>query len=200
MNEIFIGLIVAVLSGVILNAIGAISFKNIIYKLKNKTSRPYSGANIFFISAGGTCRDPMAAAITKYLFNQNKELNIAPNIYARALGPVSKSETSYAARMAIKKILGEDLLVGHEPKQISNEDIKKADILLVMEKSLLLRKTLPNEKTYILKDFFGKEGDIIDPWPDGKDDITLRRYIETANELKAVIEPGFNQLVNAIQK
>src|SRR5258708_36790406 len=47
----------------------------------------------------------------------------------------------------------------------------QCDIILAMDRPLLGR-TLPKEKTYLLTEFLGAQGDIADPYPDGK---TLRR-------------------------
>jgi protein-tyrosine-phosphatase len=199
MIEMMIGLFVAVGGGLILNPFGAISFDKIFGGLKKMSPETDPDVDIYFISAGGTCRDPMAAAITKHLFEKSNYTGKIPNIHARALGPASKPKVSHGARMAIKSILGEDLLAGHYPNQLSKQDIERADILLVMDKSLLSRMVLPSKKTYLLKEFFGQKGDVKDPWPDGKDEATLKRYIETAKELKSVIESGFKILVTTIQ-
>jgi len=157
---------------------------------------------VVFISSGGTCRDPMAAAITRHLLDNRQipgaESDVAIQVEGMALGPISKPEVSYAARQAIKQLLGQDLLEGHLPKTIAPEDVETADLILVMDNSLLNRKTLPSSKTYLLKEFFGQEGDVVDPWPDGRDEITLTRYFETAKELKAVIEGNFDALLKAL--
>jgi protein-tyrosine-phosphatase len=199
MIEILIGIFAIAVCGLISNVAGVISFEKIFGKLGNVAPTTDSDVNIYFISAGGTCRDPMAAAITNHIFEKSNYTGKIPNIHARAIGPAPKPKVSYAARMAIKSILGQDLLVDHYPQQLSEQDIMKADILLVMDKQLSLKKILPSKKTYILKEFFGQKGDIKDPWPDGKDEVTLKRYVETAKELQSVIESGFKILVNAIQ-
>lgn len=198
MTEIIIAILVTVVGGLILQILSPTSFQQLVKYFKMRKFKKERNGNIIFISSGGTCRDPMAAAITKNMFH-NAKMDHIPQIYARALGPISKSEVSFAARKAIQKLLGKDLLEGHVPETISKEEIEKADLLLVMDKSLLIRKTLPEEKTYLLKEFFGQEGDIVDPWPDGKDENTLIKYFETARELQDVIDSGFKKLVNAIR-
>ncbi len=68
---------------------------------------------LIYISAAGTCRDPMAAAITKQLLQSRPDLVIAVQVDAMAPGPVSKGEVSYAARRAAEQLLGMDILRDH---------------------------------------------------------------------------------------
>jgi hypothetical protein len=51
---------------------------------------------------------------------------------------------------------------------------------------------------YLFKKFFGLEGDVSDPWPDGKDQDTLVRYRQCANELRKILTQRFDRLVTAL--
>ena len=53
-------------------------------------------------------------------------------------------------------------------------------------------------KVYLFKEFFGLDGDVIDPWPDGKDDATLARYRNCAKEMQNLIESNFEKLLLAL--
>ncbi len=153
---------------------------------------------LVFLSSGGTCRDPMAKAITERVL-QGLSLPFKVRIEAMALGPLSKECASYAARNAIREIYGEDLLVRHTPKRVTREELDEADLVLVMDRSLLMSKILPPQKTYVFKEFFGLSGDVVDPWPDGKDQASLSRYRECAEEMKSIVEANTDRLVQALQ-
>ena len=86
----------------------------------------------------------------------------------------------------------------HVPETVTAEDLGEADLVLVMDRSLLNRKTLPSAKTYLFKQFFGLDGDIEDPWADGRDPETLSRYRENATEMKTILEANFDDLLRAM--
>lgn len=161
-------------------------------------SRP-AHKTLVFLSSGGTCRDPMAKVITSKLL-ETKKLKHPITIRAAGLGPITKSEASYAARYVIKEMYNDDLLASHRPEQLTAELVQQADLILVMDKALLLTpgKTLPKHKTFLLKDFFGLKGDVIDPWPDGKDRASLSKYRKCADELHQILSQNVDQLVRAL--
>lgn len=154
---------------------------------------------VIFLSAGGTCRDPMAKVIAEQILDSMKP---RPRIDIRAagLGPLSAKEASYGARYAIREMYGRDLLADHKPELLTPNLVSKADLILTMDKSLLLTpgKTLPSSKTFLLKKFLGSQGDVIDPWPDGKDDETLERYRECAEELRTLLTRHMDRIVKAL--
>ncbi len=154
---------------------------------------------LIYVSAGGTCRDPMAKAITEKLIEKRK-LDYKLNIKAAALGPLSAQQASYASRYVIREMYQQDLLSSHKPELLTSTDLKNADLILVMEKSLLLtpQKIFPREKTFVFKSFFGLEGDIIDPWPDGKDQATLARYRKSAKEIRDILEQNIDHLIDIL--
>lgn len=154
---------------------------------------------LVFLSSGGTCRDPMAKAIATKLLEIRK-LRHPLQIKAASLGPLSKPEASYAARYVIREMYNEDLLAEHRPELLTAKLIKQADLILAMDRSLLLTpgKNLPAEKTFVLKEFFGSTGDVRDPWPDGKDVAALNRYRECANELRDVLSNNIDHLINVL--
>ncbi len=166
--------------------------------LLRRYSRPTS-KTLVFLSSGGTCPDPMAKAITTKLL-ENTKVKHPISIRAVGLGPVSRPEASYAARYVIKEMYNEDLLADHKPELLTAELAQEADLILAMDKSLLLTpgKTLPKEKTFLLKEFFGLEGDMSDPWPDGKDPNTLSRYRRCAEELQQILTQNFDRLVRVL--
>lgn len=154
---------------------------------------------LVFLSSGGTCRDPMAKAIFLQLLEDKKP---RPNIdvHAAGLGPVSGTEASYAARYVIREMYGKDLLGEHRPEQLGSDLVAQADLILVMDKSLLLTpgKTLPPDKTFLLKEFLGLQGDVTDPWPDGKDAATLQRYRECGEELRTILSAHIDRILKVL--
>jgi protein-tyrosine-phosphatase len=155
---------------------------------------------LIFLSAGGTCRDPMAKAImTKLLAASTRSPRI--NVLAAGVGPISAGEASYAARYVIREMYGEDLLKEHRPQQLTPDLVAHADLILVMDKSLLLTpgKTLPPNKAFVPKEFFGLRGDVADPWPDGKDAATLDRYRACAEELRTLLTQHFDRIVDVFK-
>ena len=165
----------------------------------------YPTKTLIFVSSGGTCRDPMAKAIaTKLLTAKKPEARI--NILAAALNAPSKQSASYAARTIIAELYKEDLLEHHKPQQLTEQMAKDADLILVMDQSLLREgktylpgwpKAYPG-KVYLLKEFFGSNGDVIDPWPDGKDQATLKRYRNCAKEIQEVMSVDIDRLLVAL--
>jgi protein-tyrosine-phosphatase len=146
---------------------------------------------VVFVSTGGTCRDPMAKAITDSLLRRDHP-RFKVRTEAAAFHPHGTG-ASRAARLAIKQILGEDVLAHHHPRILSPGLIEDADLILVMND--YMRKGLPSEKTWVLKDFFGSTGDIDDPWPDGEDEQTSMRYLRCGQEILALIEPNMPRLL-----
>ena len=164
-----------------------------------KVYRIRSGKTLVYVSTGGTCRDPMAKAITIKLLEKYK-LRHPLHIIAAGRGPLSKTEASFGARYAIKEIYHEDLLADHKPELLTPELVNKADLILLMNR--YQKKGLPQEKTFGFKEFFGLEGDIDDPWderqPDGQDMQTFSRYKKCADEIKTILETNIEHLIKVL--
>jgi protein-tyrosine-phosphatase len=141
----------------------------------------------------------MAKAITSKLLESRRPKHHI-EIKAVGLGPIVKSEASYAARYVIKEMYNEDLLKDHKPELITPKLANEADLILVMDDKLVAArgKTLPEGKTFLLKDFLGKSGDVTDPWPDGKDEETLSRYRRCAEDLRQVLTENLDLLVRKV--
>jgi protein-tyrosine-phosphatase len=152
---------------------------------------------LIFLSSGGTCRDPMAKAITDKLL-ETRQLKRPVNVRAFAVAPPSASTASYAARYVIKEMYGEDLLADHKPAQLTAEHVQKANLILAMSKSLINAKTMPLAKTHSFKEFFGMNGDVADPYPDGKDATTIDRYRKCATELRQILTQHLDRLVQVL--
>jgi protein-tyrosine-phosphatase len=170
-----------------------------LYKRRNRRT-------LVFLSLAGTCRDAMAKAITTKLL-EKQPLKYPVDVRAAGLGPVDDLEASYAARFVIKEMYGEDLLADHRPELLTTALADKADVILAMDRSLLESKKTSlkgwphdyKKKAYLLKQFFHSDGDVIDPYPDGRDPDTLMKYRKCAEELRQILTRNLDQLVKALQ-
>lgn len=155
---------------------------------------------VIFVSAGGTCRDPMAKVIAESVVKQVAPALKRIRFEGRALMQTpSKQQASQAAQAAIREMLGSNSLETYVPLSISKNDIHRADLILVMSRDLIHKDVLPTDKTYLFKEFFGEQGDVVDPWPDGRDEATIQKYLAVAKDIHAVIEGGIDRLAHALQ-
>jgi protein-tyrosine phosphatase len=203
-QEIIVGIVVAVVGGLILAFVKsglAVTKKHLrrgVELLRGIFRLPKRIRLLIYLSSGGTCRDPMAKVITEQILKK-MSLPFKVKIEAMALGPIEKTTASYGAKNAIKEIYGEDLLTDHRPQVITREVLDKADLVLVMDRSLLKSiKKSTTKKIYLFKEFFGLSGDVVDPYPDGNDDATLSRYRKCAEEMKTILDGNFNRLIRAL--
>jgi protein-tyrosine-phosphatase len=152
---------------------------------------------LVFVSSGGTCRDPMARAILLKLL-EDRPPRYELQVRAAAVGPLTESKASLSARKAIQEMYGEDLVANHSPTLLTARMKTEADLILLMDRSLVNPKTLPAEKkkTFVFKEFFGLSGDIEDPWREHEDEASGARYAECAAELKAILENNLDRLLD----
>jgi protein-tyrosine-phosphatase len=155
---------------------------------------------LVFVSAGGTCRDPMAKAITQQLLVGQK-LKTPIDVHAVGLVP-DGSNASFAARQVIREKYGKDLLRRHKPKSMTRQLANKADLILVMDQALMkaTENTFPQDKTHLFKAFFKLNGDISDPYRDkgARDPETIARYQACAAEIEQILAAHMNQLLTAL--
>lgn len=167
---------------------------------KAKRVRMHTRRVLLYVSQGGTCRDPMAKAITEQLF-ASRRLKHPIDIYAVGVMPVDTT-ASYGARKVIEEMYSVDLLRNHKPATAPKELIERADLILVMDKKLFdaTDVTLPRSKTHILKEFFGLKGDIADPYraTGERDPETMKRYRDCANELREILSNHLDDLLRAL--
>ena len=157
---------------------------------------------LVYVSAGGTCRDPMAKAITDQLLAQ-RQLKYPVDVRAIGLQPAGEGGASYGARYAIKKLYNADLLKDHRPTAFTDRLIREATLILVMDHNLFkaTENTLPGSKTYVFKEFFGQSGDIADPYRKSgeRGPETEKRYEDCANELKQILSSNIDKLLQRLE-
>ena len=87
--------------------------------------------NILFVCTGNSCRSPMAEGLLKHMLGESREdeFNI---ISAGIAAPVGIKATP----KAIEVMRNHDMdISGHRTRKLTNKEIEKADIILVMERS-----------------------------------------------------------------
>ncbi|HCT64019.1 MAG TPA: hypothetical protein DIC60_01895 [Lachnospiraceae bacterium] len=118
--------------------------------------------NILFVCTGNTCRSPMAEAIAKSIFPEDKY-----NIMSAGLSVTENEPASENAILAAKK-LGFDLKE-HRATQITQNLVKEADIIFAM--TIGHKQAIANAfnslgvPVFTLAEYAGHgEEDIIDPY------------------------------------
>ena len=121
---------------------------------------------VLFLCHGNICRSPMA----EYVF---KSLVANESVYAESAA-VSREEIGNpiyppAANMLRQKGIP---FGAHRARQVTREDYRKIDYIVVMEQYNLPRLMRiigsdPENKVYRLLDFTASPGDIEDPWYSG---------------------------------
>lgn len=124
--------------------------------------------NIIFVCYGNICRSPMAEMIFKDLIYKNNKRYLMSCV-SRA---TSCEEIGNDIYPDAKKILLENnvTIEKHCAKQITFEEYKKADYVIVMEKKNkndLFSLYGERENVYLLLDFIEDSHDIEDPWYSG---------------------------------
>ena len=190
--DIVLPLIIALVSGFVVHWIVTGQVGVLARRLKG------GGKLILFVSQGGTCRDPMATVITNEILKQRMPGHKNIKVMGCGLAPAIKQEASYAARHVIYEIYGRDLLKNYKPNPVTQNLVRSADLILVMDNDQLANKIFPESKTFLLKEFFGLEGVVADPFPDGRDEKTFSKYRACAEELKSILEGRFEYLRNFI--
>ncbi len=142
---------------------------------------------ILFVCGGNTCRSPMAQVILEQKLKAAGKGDVHL-IDSAAYGYPTCERASTNAREAIKQLLGEDLLSSHKAKKLTPSMVEQADLILVMEAAM--KKGLPQENTWTLKEYAGGTGDIADPFGD-----TLGSYLECAKEISGLLEKVLPKLV-----
>ncbi|MDP2718729.1 MAG: low molecular weight protein arginine phosphatase [Dehalococcoidia bacterium] len=135
---------------------------------------------ILFVCTGNTCRSPMAKVILEQKLKAAGKLD-AFMIDSAAYGYPTDKGANPNAREAIKRLFGEDLLISHKAKELTPYLAEQADLILVMEAGM--KKGLPNDKTWTLKEYSGGEGDIADPIGG-----SVNTYVKCANEISGLLE------------
>lgn len=135
---------------------------------------------ILLVCGGNTCRSPMAKVILEQMLKAKGQFDRFEIESAAYDGPTYQG-ASANAREAIKKLFGQDLLATHKAKKLTPDLVKWADLMLVMGSRM--KKGLPPNKTWTLKEFAGASGDVADPFGGNLD-----AYLTCAREISGALE------------
>jgi protein-tyrosine-phosphatase len=170
---------------------------------------------IAFVSGGGTCRCAMSKALTKHYLG-NTKVGERIRVESRAAFGPSRAVATNAAIEVARKKLGEDLLSEHRPRQMGVGFLYEADLILATDRWALhaihnLFRDYPGSdadkklveaeitrKSFLLSEFFGKTGDIRDPWPDTLDDAAIARYQECIDDLDELMSGQVHKLTEFV--
>lgn len=150
---------------------------------------------VVFVSHGGTCRCAMSKIVANRAF-AGRSLPFRIRFESMAAQFGNAVHASNNARHAIREAFGEDLLESHRVMKRNDGIIEDADLILVMEESLM--PGLPAEKTQLITEFFGNHGKVQNPWPDEEGGGARERYWNCLTQLRSLIEPNGEKLVQAL--
>ncbi len=149
--------------------------------------RSNSVKKILLVCAGNICRSPMAKVIFEQKLKEISKLNEFKIDSAACDGPTDQSATT-EAREAIMRMYGKDLLASHKPKNLTQDMVQHADLILVMSEKM--KEGLPVGKAYTLKEYAGDAGSIADPFWGNVD-----TFLKTAQEISSAIDKIIPQLI-----
>jgi len=150
---------------------------------------------VLFVSYGGTCRCAMSKVVARRAF-AGRTLPFLLRFESMAAVYGNSVRASMGARRAVQEAFGDDLLSSHRVMKRNRGIIQDADLILVMNKNLA--KGLPIKKTYVITEFFGSDSSVENPWPD-TDPAAEERYRECLSQLRDLIEPNADRLLQAVQ-
>ncbi len=135
---------------------GAINQQDIEKVLKNKT--------ILFVCTGNSCRSVMAEALLKNMLKKRNDVEVTSAGTSASLGMLPSEQTKLL-------LLKEGIDVSeHRARRVSDDMLKKADLILVMEKTheknIIERFPAVKNRVYLLKEFAkmrDEDLDITDP-------------------------------------
>lgn len=142
--------------------------------------------NIYFVCTGNTCRSPMAEALFQAQQKEGIQVRSA-GIYAMDNGDISEN-----SKQVIKEV---GINYTHFSRQVNEEDVHWADLILTMTSAHKLRvlEEYPNaaKKLYTLKEYVRPYGshDVSDPF--GGD---IHKYRQTFQELKVLTDELHSKL------
>lgn len=148
---------------------------------------------ILFICSGNTCRSPVAEAIFTKMIEEDPYLSERLFVDSAGINALAGSPATNEARLVMEE-RGLSL-EAHKSKPVSKEIAEKSDLILVMEKRtetwLFRRYRDARGKTFLLSEFVGERGDVMDPYGKG-----IEAYRSTAKQ----IENYLNKLVNKLKE
>src|SRR5690349_15619756 len=95
---------------------------------------------------------------------------------------------SKGARRAVEELFGRDLLESHRVTHQNPGLLLDADLILPMDTNCA--KNLPPNKTVLFNRFFGRDGDVPNPWPDDETAEARKRSRQCIQHLHSTLSAG----------
>lgn len=149
---------------------------------------------VLFVSYGGTCRCAMAKVILEQLL-QGRQLPYRLRVESIAHKFGSTGRASKGARRAVEELFGRDLLKAHRVTHQNPGLLADADLILPMDADCA--KNLPPDKTILFNRFFGRDGEVPNPWPDKTPDAH-DKYKHCIQHLHSTLSPGLETLLTRL--
>ncbi len=151
--------------------------------------------NILFVCTGNTCRSSMAHVLAQ------RELDRLGASFVNVKSAGTDTDTGLPASENAILVMG-DIgldLTGHRATALDKKMLEEADIILVMAERHLEKviSALPEAKgkAYMLKDYAGLKGDVVDPYGGDRD-----VYSKTAGELAELVKIAVDKLLKELNE
>lgn len=151
---------------------------------------------VLFVCSGNTCRSPLAEAAMKNMIVKEKAEDSFRTASAGLMTVDGLPASNYAITAAREKNMD---LSAHYSQQLQTSLVELADIILTMTAGhkQFIDENWPQaaEKTFLLKEFAGCCGDIIDPFGGSLDD-----YRHCLSQIQDCLQKAWPILLELAQK
>ncbi len=156
---------------------------------------------VLFVSYGGTCRCAMAkVALEQTLAGRQLPYRLRIMSIAHKCG--ATNDASQGARLAVYDSYGIDHLEDHRVTHRNPGLAGDADLILVMQDKY--REGFPSDKTFTLRDFFGLESDIKNPWsgqdPQATTSETRDKYRACLRRMRTILEKQADRILDYVDR
>jgi protein-tyrosine phosphatase len=153
-----------------------------------------SKKTVIFVCTGNVCRSPMAAGL---FFEKLVRQGMAGDVGVRSAG-IWALEGRPASAYALQVMSEHDLdISAHRGQDLTQTDVDEADLVLVMTQrhaDVIDRDLKGTEgKVRLLSEMAGPAYDVLDPYGG-----SLADYRRTANELRGLVERGYERILTLL--
>jgi protein-tyrosine-phosphatase len=146
---------------------------------------------ILFVCTGNLCRSPMAMGFLRERLRRDGRQN---DLQVRSAGTWTMDghpASDHALQVMAERGLD---ISDHRSHLLTERDVEEADLILAMtqghREAIEAEFPQARRKSYLLSEVVGRSYDILDPYL-----APLAAYRRTADELEALIEEGYEKIV-----